>query len=323
MPLTRSLIRIAPFAVFTAVILGPSHGPAAAPAPTSPPGSAAAPSSPAEVEVRYVDDSVMKLKLLDERLDLHTRYGTLSIPTADIRKIDFAARVPPDVADKITAAVGRLGHPDFQTREKASSELKDYRERAFPTLLKATKHSDPEVSRRAEEAIRYLQVKLPASQLEPRKYDVIHTDDSKITGELKLDSLRVLTFQFGEQRLRLADVRALRAGVAVADDAVAAGPAPTNLTAYQNQFGKELTFSVTGASTTGQSAGVWGTDVYTLDSNLSAAAVHAGVLQPGQTGPVRVRIVQSPPQFVGSFKNGIGSAPYANYPAGGFEFMRR
>jgi len=322
MPLTRSLLRATPLALLTAVVLGPVFGSAAAPAPTVPTGAAASPAAPAEVEVRYIDDSVMKLKLLDERLDLHTKYGTLSIPTADVRRIEFAARVPADVADKITAAVGRLGHPDFQTREKASSELKEYRERAFPTVLKAVKHSDPEVSRRAEEVVRYLQVKLPAGHLEPRKHDVIYTDDSKITGELKVESLRVLTFQFGEQRLRLADVRSLRAGgAAAAEDA--AGPAPTNLTAYQNQFGKELTFSVAGAGTTGQSAGVWGTDVYTLDSNLSAAAVHAGVLQPNQTGAVRVRIVQSPPQFVGSFKNGIGSAPYANYPAGGFEFVRR
>src|SRR6516165_1717666 len=106
MPVSRSLLRVAPFAVLSAVIVGPNFVPAAGPVPTNPTGSASTPAAPAEVEVRYVDDSAMKLKLLDERLDLHTKYGTLSIPTADVRRIEFAARTPPEIADKITAAVG-------------------------------------------------------------------------------------------------------------------------------------------------------------------------------------------------------------------------
>src|SRR5207253_3212249 len=144
--------------------------------------------------------------------------------------------------------------------------------------MKALKHSDPEVGRRAEEGIKYLQQKVPAGQLDPREYDVIHTEDSKITGKLTTAHLRVLTFQFGELQLRLADVRMLRSGSGMAVEEVAtAAPAPANLMAYQNQFGKELTFTVTGYQPgAGQSAGLWGTDVYTLDSNLSAAAVHSG-----------------------------------------------
>src|SRR5947209_5722697 len=172
MPASRLLVRAAPFALFATLTVATTYGPAAtAPTPAQP-GSAAAPPAP-EVEIRYTDDSVMKLKLLDERIELHTKYGTLAIPASEVRRIEFAARVTPDVAQKITSAVDRLGHPDFQTREKASSELKGYRERAYPTLLKAVKHTDPEVSRRAEEAVRYLQVKVPAGNLEPRENDVV------------------------------------------------------------------------------------------------------------------------------------------------------
>jgi hypothetical protein len=38
------------------------------------------------------------------------------------------------------------------------------------------------------------------------------------------------------------------------------------------------------------SSSLWGTDFYTLDSNVAAAAVHAGLLANGQTGTVAVII---------------------------------
>lgn len=321
MPVVRLFVRAAPIALLGALAVAPTHSPAAraSVAPDPSPGS-----QPTEVEVRCIDDSTIKLKILDDRLELVTRYGLLQVPMCDVRRIEFASRTPADVADKVAAAIARLGHPDFNVREAASAELRGYRERSYRPLLKAIKHQDPEISRRAEEAVRHLQTRLTPQQLEPKEFDVVHTEDSKITGKLTAVSLRVLTFQFGEQTLRLADLRTLRSAAGVAaDELSAAGPAPTNMAAFQNQFGKEMAFAVTGSQGTGPNSGVWGTDVYTLDSNISAAAVHAGHVQPGQTGVVRVRVVHSPPQFVGSFRNGISSAPYGNYPTGAYEFVKK
>jgi len=34
-------------------------------------------------------------------------------------------------------------------------------------------------------------------------------------------------------------------------------------------------------------AALWGSDIYTLDSTLGMAAVHAGVVKAGQTGVVK------------------------------------
>jgi hypothetical protein len=322
MPLTRTTtFRLIPFALFAALVIAPTHRTAASPTPTSPGEGAPAGT---DVEVRYIDESTMKLKLLDERLELVTKYGVLQIPVADVRRVELASRVPPEVAEKVSSAIGRLGHPDFAVRERASAELKGYRERAYPALVKAIKHADPEVGRRAEDAVRFLQVKVPTAQLEPREYDVLHTEDSKFTGKLTTTSVRVLTFQFGEQHLRLADVRVIRSfsGVA-AEELASAAPAPANLMAFQNQFGKELAFAITGHPGGGQGGGVWGTDVYTLDSNIAAAAVHAGLAQPGQIAVVRLRVVQSPAQFVGSLRNGVGSNSYGHYPSGGYEFVRK
>lgn len=322
MPLTRSVVRATPAILLTAVLVlaipeSSATAPVSQPAPSKPPVAT-------EVEVRCVDDSTLKLKVLDERLELQTRYGTLQVPVADVRRIEFATRTPPDVAERITVLISSLNHPDFEVRERTTSELRGYRERAYLPLLKAIKSSDAEISRRAEETVKYLQQKLPAGALEPRENDVLHTDDSKLTGKLTATVLRVQTLQFGEQNLRLADIRTLRSGSGLAaEDVVNAPTAPANLMAHQNQFGKELAFTVTGAQPGGQGTGVWGTDVYTLDSNLAAAAVHAGQVQAGQSGVVRIRIIASPPQFVGSFRNGVGSTPYGNYPAGAFEFIRR
>jgi hypothetical protein len=133
------------------------------------------------------------------------------------------------------------------------------------------------------------------------------------------------TFQFGEQQLKLADMRTLRSTTAGGtDDHAAAAPAPGNLSAYQQQFGKEMTFSVTGfTSAPGANANLWGTDLYTLDSNIAAAVVHAGLAKPGETITVRVRVVQSPPQFVSTFRNNVNSTAYGSFPAGAFEFVRR
>ena len=324
MPLARSarwVARSVPFALFVGAFVATTHGLSGVMPVAQPPTTRA---TPTDVEVRCVDDSVMKLKVLDDRLDVVTRYGKLEIPVSEIRRIEFATRVPSEVAERITLLISNMNHPDFEMREKAMAELREFRDRAYFPLLKAVKHPDAEISRRAEESVRYLQKNLPAGQLEPRENDVIHTDDSKITGKLVSPSLRVQTSMFGEQSLRLSDVRSLRGMNAVAaDDSANAAAAPTNLMAYQNQFGKEAAFSVTGTQPNGQGANVWGTDIYTLDSNLSAAAVHAGLVQAGQSGVVRVRVVASPQQYGGCVRNGVTSSPYGPYPAGAFEFVRR
>jgi hypothetical protein len=322
MPISRLFARITPFILSAFLLTAPLAG--AGPQPQQPPESPK-PRPSVDVEVKYIDDSTMKLKVLDDRLELSTKYGVLQVAVADVRRIDFANRVPADVAEKVLAAIGKLNHPDFKVREEATAELKSYRERAYPLVLKALKHDDPEVSRRADDIVKFLQAKVAAHLLEARDYDVVHTDDSKITGRLTAEVLRVSTFQFGEQQLKLADVRTLRHGPgAVTEELTAAAQAPGNMSSYQQQFGKEVTFAVTGFTPTpGANPSLWGTDIYTLDSNLAAAVVHAGLAKPGETVVVRVRVVQSPPQFVSSFRNNVNSAAYNTYPAGGYEFIRR
>jgi hypothetical protein len=60
---------------------------------------------------------------------------------------------------------------------------------------------------------------------------------------------------------------------------------------------------------------VWGTDVYTTDSKLSMAAVHAGVVKVGETGVVHLKIIASPASFAGSTRHGITTSNYGRYSA--------
>ena len=65
---------------------------------------------------------------------------------------------------------------------------------------------------------------------------------------------------------------------------------------------------------TGDTAGsVWGTDVYTGDSALAAAAVHAGLVKPGETSVVRVTVEQPLTQYQGSLRFGITSFDFGPY----------
>ena len=62
-----------------------------------------------------------------------------------------------------------------------------------------------------------------------------------------------------------------------------------------------------------QQGSIWGTDIYTLDSTLGLAALHAGVLKQGQTGTVKVTILGPQPAFLGSVRNGVTTNDYGRY----------
>ncbi len=66
--------------------------------------------------------------------------------------------------------------------------------------------------------------------------------------------------------------------------------------------------------------GVWGTGVYTTDSRVCRAAVHAGVIPPAG-GVVNVVPVPGLPAYFGSAQNGVTSANYGPWSAS-FSFRR-
>ena len=88
-----------------------------------------------------------------------------------------------------------------------------------------------------------------------------------------------------------------------------ASNAPTNMHGLCETVGATYYFRVTGV-TEGQ---LWGTDIYSGDSTIGAAAVHAGLLKPGETDFLRVIVVTPPEKFPGTARNGVTSTEYGRY----------
>ncbi len=84
---------------------------------------------------------------------------------------------------------------------------------------------------------------------------------------------------------------------------------PGTLVARRGELGKTLLFDVTGTD----NGSVWGTGVYTDDSSLAKAAVHAGVLAVGQNGIVKVTILPGQQGYAASTQNGITSGSWGSW----------
>ncbi len=100
------------------------------------------------------------------------------------------------------------------------------------------------------------------------------------------------------------------------ESTVAAQADPGNLTTFVGRPGR-LYFKVTGNA----NGYAWGTDVYTADSLLATVAVHAGALKSGETGIVRVTMLDGRDAYAGSTRNGVTSSAWSNFD-GSYEVSR-
>lgn len=288
--------------------------------PAQPPNRSSEPprsaSSSTNAEVQFTDGSSLKLKLLDETIDLVTPYGPLKIPVRMIRKIDFGMRISEAEAKGIDAAIADLTGTNPAKRETAKAALSEFAEKAIPALRRAARTANPDALAHLETVLDKLTMNRTGPEL--RDHDIVYTEDSQIAGRLPIASVRVMTAQFGEQRLKFEGVKVIYGPVGEAPtDVAGVMDAPATMTVFQNRQGLVLNLRVTGA----MGGTLWGTGTYTLDSHFPMAVVHAGVLQVGQTGVVKVRIIPSPANYVGSTQNGVTSNNYAVFPAGAYEIL--
>lgn len=80
-----------------------------------------------------------------------------------------------------------------------------------------------------------------------------------------------------------------------------------DMTAYStSDIGKIYKMTITGVS----GGAVWGTDIYTNDSHIPTAAIHAGVITAGQTKDVYIQIVEGQNNYPSSNRNGITTSEW-------------
>ncbi len=127
-----------------------------------------------------------------------------------------------------------------------------------------------------------------------------------------LDQLRELQGRYTREGL-LDEALAIRARVRqLRGDLLGVRPDPGNLTEFTpGDAGRTFLIEVVGRT----DGSVWGTDVYTSDSRLATAAVHAGVVRHRERGLVRVTVLDGADVvYTGSDRNEVQSFDYANYP---------
>ena len=88
-----------------------------------------------------------------------------------------------------------------------------------------------------------------------------------------------------------------------------AADAPTNFIELADPVGATYYFRVTGE----ESGMAWGTDVYSGDSRIALAAVHAGLVKVGTQAVVRVVSVAPPTTFSGSARHGVTTHDFGRY----------
>lgn len=193
--------------------------------------------------------------------------------------------LPPEAKQLLDAADRAIADVRGRT-QRATAAIRDDAERKMDEIKRA---ADAEVAAVQAEA---------AKELSPLLRDLFHqlkAMQGEFMKEGKLDEALAV-------RNRLRGLRSDLFGVK---------PDPGNLTEFNSaDHGKALVFEVVGSA----DGSIWGTDVYTGDSRLGVAAVHAGAVRVGERALVRVTLSSgSERTFDGSERYGIRSLDYGNY----------
>lgn len=85
----------------------------------------------------------------------------------------------------------------------------------------------------------------------------------------------------------------------------------TNAKEHDGATGQSFTYVCPKGGTVG--ASVWGTDIYTTDSAICPAAVHAAKITPDEGGTVTILIRRGATSYRGSARNGVGSQRWGAY----------
>ena len=95
--------------------------------------------------------------------------------------------------------------------------------------------------------------------------------------------------------------------------------APTNMSDYIGKYDILYIFKVTGQT----DEAIWGgkNNVYTTDSHIGTAAVHAGVLKAGQTGIVKIKIMPGQNAYPEITRYGITSHEFGEWD-GSYQFVK-
>jgi hypothetical protein len=141
---------------------------------------------------------------------VNTKYGKLTVPLSEVKKIDLGFRYPDGMASKVRAAMDDLGAADYKTREEAQKKLVGYGEYAVAAVRAGLKSSVPEVAERCAQILKKLGEKVSGEKMEAREADLIVTEELTIRGTIETTTFKAKSKYFGESMVKLADLREFR-----------------------------------------------------------------------------------------------------------------
>jgi len=164
-----------------------------------------------EAEVLFANGSIVRMVVIQENLEVATKYGKLTIPIKDVRRVDFGVHLSGEVESKLDAALKKLNSPQYKLREAAVHDLVDIGELAYPTLTAvAAKSSGPEMTQRIAQAIQRIKAKVPENKLRLREDDIITTPTFTIIGKIVNPTLKAKAEYFGDLNLCISSLRTIR-----------------------------------------------------------------------------------------------------------------
>jgi hypothetical protein len=174
------------------------------------PAAANAAAGARELEVRFQDGSSLRMVALQDSLEVVTRYGKLTVPTAEVRQIEFGMHLADGLGEQIEETVRSLGSKSFPHREEAGKRLLTFGAKALPALRQAAKSKDLEIAQRAEALLKQLLERCPPEDLRAREEDVVVTKHFTIVGRVTTPVMKARTKFFGDMSVKLAQVRSVR-----------------------------------------------------------------------------------------------------------------
>jgi len=160
-------------------------------------------------EVRFSDGSVVRMTVLQETLDFQTKYGKLTIPITDIRRIEMGLHLPEGLQQTIDQSIRLLSSDGYKQREDATKELMQAGHWAMPALQKASNSPELEVAKRAQLLVQKITEKAAPEFLKLKAEDTVQTQDFQIVGRITTHAVKAHSPLFGDQLLKLSDLRSL------------------------------------------------------------------------------------------------------------------
>jgi len=276
--------------------------------------------------IKLIDESELKLVAIkNEKIKIATNYGELHIPLNKVEHIIFSRRDHPEHAEKAVVLLNKLGSKNYKEREEAEKKLKSIIRFSYFTIIRyKNKCDDLEVVNRINTILK--EAILPNEDI---NYDIIFIKpDSKICGKIVDEIIEICNETLGNLNLHISLVEKI---TKCDQNQLVSTIAPYNLINYSGKEGTVLRFNIIAPDKVPEvneygHHGIWGTDVYTLDSNLVLAAIHAGAIKLGEIRTVNIKIVKAPNLFIGSERNGVKSyqfTPSSPIYNCGFTFVKK